>query len=252
MANYFLHVDLIVRAADESKFEGKVAEFMARGGFGHLGPELRSEFVLALKTKNPFNYTGYEGYEAPEGAFEKRDRRIEQTGEKTGYLSALRYVHLWRIPSPDLVPAMSRSADDKLYTALDAFVVREIQNLVVPVPRFGATRPPKGTRFIRATRKFASKDLGSYLFKSGALVSALEAKEWYLLGQYQNVTGPLNTVTEFWQVPSDHTHTAAAITSALGDLGPNLTKSLLGGQAGLEALLQAEVRESFVQPGYFV
>lgn len=252
MANYFLHVDLIVSEKNASVFEEKVDKFLFEGGFGRLDPTLRSEFVLALKSGS-FKYTGYETYEAPSEGVERRDSRIVEPPSKGGKgVSVVRYVHLWRLPSSDLAPAMSKSADDKTYVELDDLVVREIQNLVVPVPRFGTFAQPSGARFLRVSKKLASGDLGAYLFKSGALTTALEEQGWHLLHQLQNVTGPLNTITEFWQVPEKSTHESTELERVLRGLNRNILESLLTGEDGVAKLAHAEVREALSEPQYFI
>jgi hypothetical protein len=251
MAKYLLHVDLIVAESNAAAFEVKVDEFLKTGSFGRLGAELRSEFVLGLKS-SAFTYTGYETYEAPEKSVERRDGRVTPRTSQAGTgVSVIRYVHLWRIPSPDLAPAMSASADDKLYVELDDLVIREIQNLVMPVPRFGLFKPPSGPKFLRVSRKLPSGNLGAYLFKSGALTTALEEQGWHLLHQLQNVTGPLNTVTEFWQIPEDGTHASGEPGRVLQGLNPSLKKNLLEGPEGVGNLPLAEVRESLYEPVYF-
>jgi hypothetical protein len=251
MTSYFLHVDLIVAEKSAEEFEAKVDQFLAEGSFGRLDPTIRSEFVLALKSER-FKYTGYETYEAPNGGVERKDSRIVEPPSKGGQgLSVVRYVHLWRLPSPDLAPAMSKSADDKLYVELDDLVIREIQNLVVPVPRFGAALPPRGAGFLRVSKKLSSGNLGAYLFKSGALTTALEEQGFHLLHQLQNVTGPLNTVTEFWQIPEGRTQESQEIERVLRNMSESIRESLLTGEDGIANLPLAEVREALYEPQYF-
>ena len=245
MAEYFLHVELIVESKASAAFEEKMKTFLNRGegdlkGFKYIDPSIGLDLVLALRTPKHFKYSGYKDYQSAEGEFEARDDR--------GPAEVYRYVHLWRLESDrefDIAQAMARSADDELYTEIDALVQRETQNLVLRVEWLaGQPAMGKGNHFTRIVREFTTKDLGTYLFKVGALFPVLEKKGYNTLGTFQNVTGPLDVVVEFWQSGND-------------DL-KGFTKALAGTPAGFKAnivdptheLAQAEVSESYARATY--
>lgn len=253
MAEYFLHVELIVPQGNADSFEKKVAEFLDRGknaGFERSKPfkffdsDFDIELVMALKTREPFKFSGYESFQSGKGQFEMVDNR-------KGMESAHRYVHLWRLNSLsqlDIARVMTRSADDDIYAAIDAQVIRETQNLVLRVQWLsGQPRMDRGKKkFVRAVRHFKSKDLGTYLFKVGALFPLLAEKGYQTLGHFQNVTSELNTVTEFWETPYDEK--LKTMVQVFNEVNPKF-KALLAD--GFQNLVQAEVRELLVPAPYF-
>jgi len=253
MAEYFLHVELIVPQANVATFEAKVKEFLDRGKtagferskpFKFFDPSFDIELVMALKTPDAFQFSGYESFQSVKGQFEMFDHR-------KGMESVFRYVHLWRLNSLsqlDIARVMTRSADDVLYAEIDSQVVRETQNLVLRV-QFLSGQPTmdagKG-RFVRAVRHFRSSDLGKYLFKVGMLFPLLAKKHYRTLGHFQNVTSELNTVTEFWQVPDDEK--LGTMLQVFNDVAPKFKEQVVSDYLNL---VQAEVRELYVPTPYF-
>lgn len=241
MKEYYLHVDLIVPASNEKEFEETVSEFLRRDGFRRLNPEFDNELVLALKTPKPFVSSGYERFQSADSY--QRDSRHEKKQQ------VFRYVNLWSVPDLndlDLAQMMSRAADDELYTRLNSLVARELQNYVIRV-QWLSGRPAVATnRVIRVTRQFTTENLGIYLFKIGALFPLLEENGWVTLGHYQNVTGPLNTVTEFWQT-KDGVPDPASMNEVFLKLDPRLQAKLT---SDFWTLPVAEVRESLVPAPY--
>jgi hypothetical protein len=257
MAEYYLHVELIVPETQTGTFEAKVKEFLERDApraaaagekaitpFKFFDPSFDLELLLALKTPEAFKFSGYEAYQSAPGQFEKVDRR-------QGLALARRYVHLWRLNSLsqlDIARIMNRSADDVLYTEIDAQVVRETQNLVLRVQWLDglpSMNAGKG-RFARVIRNFLSKDLGTYLFKVGALFSLLAEKNYRTLGHFQNVSGELDTVVEFWQTPDDEK--LQTMVQVLQGVTPTFKAQIVD---DFEKLSQAEVREAFIPAPYF-
>jgi hypothetical protein len=254
MAEYFLQVELIVPAANADTFEKKVGELLDRAkaeGFERAKPfkffdsSFDIELVMALKTAAAFKFSGYESYQSVKGQFEMFDRR------KGMMESVYRYVHLWRLndlSELDIARVMTRSADDVLYAEIDAQVLRETQNLVLRVQWLNGqpTMDVGKGRFVRVVRHFKSKDLGTYLFKVGALFPLLAQNNYRTLGHFQNVTSELDTVTEFWQTPEDEK--LATMLHVFDNVSPGFREQIVN---DFEKLCQAEVRESFVRAPYF-
>lgn len=243
MAEYFLHVELIVEVGNYNKFEQKMHEFLTRGergGFKEIDPTIGIDLVLAVRTPASFVYTGYTRYQSATDKFEARDDR--------GNAQVYRYIHLWRLQSDkefDIAQAMARSADDELYGEIDALVLRETQNLVLRVQWLaGQPAMGDGRHFTRVVREFTTKNLGTYLFKVGALFPILESRGYKTLGTFQNVTGALGVVVEFWQSANDDLKGAAR---ALEDAPAGFKEKLVEPTV---KLAEAEVRESFARAVY--
>jgi hypothetical protein len=221
--DYHLMVDLVVRASDSPEFEKRVREFLLAGGFCRIDPAVdRKTLVLAIRTVEPFTY---KSSQTTGGTLVSRDDRFAAKSEKEKLLH--RYVHIWKTPNLtnlDLARIMRLSGDDKAYMDIDALVLDEIQDFVVRVgfeEGRGLLAPePDGQYVVRAKRRFASADLGPYLFKIGIFFPALKQQNIQSLGLYQNATGPLNTVSEFW-LTNDSNPTADRLAGAalekLGD-----------------------------------
>ncbi len=257
MAEYFLHVELIVPETNVEAFETRLKEFLARDvpraqkegekgitPFKFFDPTFDIELVMALKTADAFKFSGYESYQSVKGQFQMFDRR-------KGLERAYRYVHLWRLNSLselDIARIMTRSADDVLYAEIDAQVLRETQNLVLRVQWLDGQPTMDGIkgRFVRVVRHFRSRDLGTYLFKVGALFPLLAQKNYRTLGHFQNVTSELNTVTEFWQTPDDEK--LETMLQVFNNVSPQFKQQIVD---DFQKLCQAEVRESFTRAPYF-
>jgi hypothetical protein len=257
LSGYYMHVELLVLASDAEKFEDKLAVFMdgRTRPFQRLDVHADYELVLALKTVEsfPFAASGHGRFGSDErrrlasasGAAESscRDSRL---GEPV-----FRYVHLWTVPDRDdldLANVMIRSADDTPYMELDALVASESQEFVRRVQRPSAPVSAIGQKWVRIVRRFQSKNLGAYLFRSGVLLPVMQQAGWHSHGQYQNVTGPLNTVTEFWTSEDPR---ANALQMYQQHAGPNdeLRRRLVEDVS--EKLPVSDLRETFVVPGYF-
>lgn len=215
--DYHLHVDLFVRERDHEKFEAVAKEFLSTGGFHRLDPMGDNrQLILALRTPSSFLLHTPKGTNGEDFTSIDYRSRLDKANPAKRSMDVeeepvFRYVHLWRSPdlsNLDLARIMRLSADDKLYVKLDSLVLREVQDFIVRVATAPAPRPVGGT-FIRVLRQFPSATLGEYLFKIGALLPAAAAGCWFNLGIYQNVTGPLNTVAEFWQTSVGNADTDA-------------------------------------------
>jgi hypothetical protein len=251
----YLHVDLIVPEAQAEEFERKVAEFLNRGAdkgkgaFKYYDDKFDYLLVLALKTPEPFIYDGHERKNAAKHV-EIRDHRIRSAGQRD-HMRMHRYVHLWHVPDVealDFAKVMRHSADDPLYTDIDKRVTREIQNFVTRVRWLRQSADgANGKSYVRVTRQFTSADLGTYLFKVGALFPSLEINGWHPLGHFQNITGPLNTVTEFWQTENGDER-LASMDSAFTKLSPVLRERLV---SAFNDLPRSEVREALTAAPYW-
>jgi hypothetical protein len=232
LMNQYLQVELIVHRDDMSDFESSVTDFLNDGGFDSIDPESNKHLVLALRTKEAIAYRGYDRRQSD--IVDSRDDfallRNDQTiapGEKQFY----RYVHVWRlgeVTDLDITRLMRLSADDDAYRHIDSLVVRETQDIVFGVPwlsRAPAFPLAKPIDVIRVTRQLATRELGAYLFSSGRFLPERAADGFNSLGYFQNVTGLLNTVTEYWQTEREDlgpiSKTPAELTeAAVGDTPP--------------------------------
>lgn len=219
MADYYLQDDLLVEERNHGEFEDLVGNFLTGGGFSKYGWRL----ILALRTAHPLEH------ESLETRYRERYRGKPVTvrdSRSTNAASArvYRYVHLWDVPDPpDIANVMQQSADDSRYTRINRLVRREIQNQMLRVDWLSTPTLSNAARrdFLFVTKHFRSRDLGPYLFNMGALIPALEHRGgWHSLGHFQNVTGPLNTLSEYWQVPPEGTEPGAmeAVLDALPEV----------------------------------
>jgi hypothetical protein len=249
-------VDLIVPEAQAKEFEQKVGEFLnrgadqGRGAFKYYDEKFDYLLVLALKTPEPFIYEGNERKLATKHV-EIRDRRLRYA-EQDVPVPMHRYVHLWHVPDVedlDFANVMRRSADDPLYVEIDKRVTREIQNFVARVQWLRQVpEDANGKRYVRVTRQFTAADLGTYLFKVGALFPALRNSGWHPIGHYQNITGPLNTVTEFWQT-RDGDHHLDSMGGSFTKLNAALKERLVD---AFRELPRSEVREALRAAPYWI
>jgi hypothetical protein len=191
---YHLMVDLLVTEERHKDFEDKVKDFMLAGGFCRIDPAVdRKTLVLALRTDQQFSY-----------------------------------IHMWKTPNLtnlDLARIMRLSGDDQAYMEIDGLVVDEIQDFVVRVGFNEGSQllppEPDGPFMVRAKRRFLSEDLGNYLFHVGMLFPALKNRGIQSFGLYQNATGPLNTVSEFWIANDADPDAEHLIKLAVEELGPD-------------------------------
>jgi hypothetical protein len=198
MADYFLHVDILVEEKNARTFEGMVERLVRKQVESRSGAfyAARWQLELALKAVRPFEF---EPSERSGSEVRVLDRRLEDK-------LCRRYVNLWNVPDPpDVAEVMQQLADDSIYSGINAIVVREIQNLVLAIQYVPDIKQSKGlpldSKFVQVRRQFATPALGPYLFNGGALIPTIESKGWKSFGQYQNVTGHLNTVLELWRLP---------------------------------------------------
>ncbi len=247
MPEYYLHVELIVRAENRDVFETAMGEFLEAGAFSRFDDDdvkFGMKMVLALRTEESFEYSAYSKFQSVKGQFETKDSR--------GPFQAYRYVHLWRLNNAtdlDIAKIMTRSADDDLYNEVDRLVAIESQNVVSRV-QFLAGQPamPVGKKFLRVQRQFKSGGLGAYLFKVGALFPTLSEGGFQTLGHFQNVTGAINTVVEFWDTNPDHSEKLDDMLKALANVPKGFTDRIV---SGFRDLPQAETRESLIRTSYF-
>jgi len=239
LKGHFMQVELLVEAQNAAAFEQQLAAFLGGSArpFARLDPSSGHELVLALKGLEAFVFAGEPplgGALGASGAAEPLDaggsaahlaRAVQCVDPRVGR-RMVRYVHLWRLASRrdlELANIMMRSADDTPYMRVNALVGSERQDFVRIVQRQGW--PGVDTSLgqcLRIVRRFASEKLGTYIFRSGVLVPILQERGWRLLGQFQNVTGPLNTVTELWQMRSGLDPQRMYDGALLGDLHQKL------------------------------
>ncbi len=254
-SGHFLQVDVIVPKANAHRFESAMKAFLKRGKaetgesfqpFRVYGDRFRLELKLALKSAKAFDFDGH-------STSHPSYRRKVPAGR-----TVFRYVHLWTVPTlaaSDLARMMANSADDDAYLAIDSQVARESQNFVYkvqwvsPVAKVRPRRPKPGSRpqFVRITRQMQSVDIGTYLFKLGTTYPALHHRGCNALGTFQNITGPLDNVIEFWQT-TGRGNGLQAIESALKHL-PNGVKTRMVVRPNA-AFPDSEVAEAFTMATY--
>jgi hypothetical protein len=248
MSDYYLHVDIVVPEAAAADYESKLKHFLSGPDgfrpFLRFSAKANYELKFALKSST-FPYSGYGRFRpaddvaSPNAPNSFRDDRIKPGG------NAIRYVHLWDVPDIgdlDLATFMQKVADDPEYMAINSLIVREIQTFVRRVRIQSQPEPPSAPNLVRLVRRFPSQNIGPYIFKSGMLTPLLTKAGWQFLGQYQNVTGVLNVITEFWA-----TTTATDQKTMLATF-EELPKNLVGFSKLVTESLQlseGEVRESF-------
>lgn len=228
MFEKFLHVDLIVPRARAAEFEDASRKF-AKDGFDRLIPGVGYKLVLALKSQESFPYRAYGRFTKFHGAPLKSEARTEAYRNQLFHSSssAYRYVNVWGIPKgrdADLTSLMEKASDDPAYLRVEAVVVREVQEFVRLVKRpEGLPTLNGGKLFERRVSRFKTHELIPYLFRSSMLFPVHETRGLHHLGQFQSVTGVLNSVTEFWQVSPK----SRARSSLAASLGPGLSRELI-------------------------
>jgi hypothetical protein len=257
MTEYFLQVDLIVHKDDHKDFEAKVQTFMDKGGFGQIDLLFKKELVFALRTRAAIAYGGYNHYQSyvppddvREGPAPRRFRRDDRLSGRSASLvkqstpaedlqDHFRYVNVWRIDDLkelDLARLMTLCSDDQPYRKINELVVREVQNFVLRVPWLTSLpelAASKRMNVVRVTRQLTTRELGTYLFSLGALLPTFDSLGFRTLGYFQNVTGPLNTVTEFWETEGEGLETILRLSPA--ELSQLATK----GGRGLDEVVKA-------------
>ena len=221
MTDYYLHDELIVPECESQHFERAASDFIGHGAFRRFSPKFAYDLVLGMRTAEPFRYdaTGTavaaarvartsSASAAPTANVTERNdavstQRVEEQSVSGETLSVHRYVNLWRIPDReclDLAAVMKLSADDDRYIALNAHVIDETQSILSRICwREPGESARDGGKFVRIVRRFASADLGRFVFAAGALLRLFEERGWHHCGHYGSVTGRLNTITAFWQ-----------------------------------------------------
>lgn len=273
MTDYYLHDELIVREHESKHFERAASEFLAHGAFRRFSPKFAYDLVLGMRTAEPFRYdaTGT----AAAGAHGARSRSVgaavrasaaetndavstqrvdaQDAGDETMWVH--RYVNLWRIPDRDcldLAAVMKLSADDDRYIALNAHVIDETQALLSRICwREPGELAREGDRFVRIVRRFASADLGRFVFAAGALLRLFEERGWHHCGHYGSVTGRLNTITAFWQPASgadERVVSPESMNEIVDDLPIRIGRVLGAPYTGLACY---EQREVLVRASYF-
>ncbi|HEY5959324.1 MAG TPA: hypothetical protein VIV60_22355 [Polyangiaceae bacterium] len=261
MADIFVHVDMIVSSNNCSVFEQRVTDFIKKGNLLAVRPGW--ELTLALKGTKPFMYT-------PQGTFDEYSREFDRTpfvAAENGYCHrhlqagdstfgpAFRYVHVWRVPSEayfNLPEMMQGCVDNTDYMRIDELVICEIQDIIRRVKWLDALpKASSAKRFVRIVRQFSYRNLGGYLFDLCGLFPALEAVRWHQLGQFQNVTGSLNSAVEFWQIDDDTPDRPLAKTTlrqAAQEGGGAAVAALV---KSIEELSLSEGREMYERASYF-
>ncbi len=209
MTNYRLLVDMYVPEHDAPKFEERMGDFLKRGGFRFFSPDFDDELVFALKSlalSSPPDLKKTDHIapgKPPADRFLAATQELYRDPRPGSHAPMQHYVHFWTIPSLDdldLATRMQFCSEDQEYMHLDELVVQETQNFVRRVCWLEQpSKPQDDMYFVRATRRLPYSLLGAYLFQLPALAPSLKLRGWDQLGQFQAVTGTLNTVTEFWQ-----------------------------------------------------
>jgi hypothetical protein len=201
IAEYMLHADQVVAAGKADQYEGLVGEFLGDRGFQRLAEEFNFELVLGLRTQEPFDFGGNDLAPPAKGWRFRTENRLREDKR------AHRYFNVFRLPDLqdlDLARLMLCCADDPLYNQINGLVSQEFQFVRTRVKFAQATpAPAAGKQYYRVERRFALKNLGAYLFGIGACFPALEEVGWKNLGIHQTVTGELNTLVEFWELPAE-------------------------------------------------
>lgn len=246
MIEYALHDDILVAEENVDQFEKKVAQFFEQRSFRRLDPQYNAKLVGAWRSREPFEYQGYRRFPSLAHPHEKRIDKGKRV---------YRYVNIHRIAAIknfDLASIMTRSADDQLYTEINELVVREMQNFVTRVKIQRETQqvaPQK--HYCRAIRHFSPKNLGTYIFGLGAYLPTLAEQGRKSLGIYLNITGPLNTVIEFWEVPEDLRDANELFTAGSGnskDLYQKLLESCPEKASFCEFFSKASYLQSAIHP----
>jgi hypothetical protein len=193
--------------------------------------------VLALKGIEPFLYR-FEGRPIsngdPTGMLPSLTRGF-RSNVATNLRPAVRYVHLWSIPTDTdgkdesglISQIMLAAGEDDDYAKVDREVARESQDIVRLV-KTGDGLPTRnsGRKFVRRIRVFKSPDVDPYLFSSGTLLPTLEETGWHSLGQFQTTTGRLNSVIEFWQTDDQVARIASRSHALSGRLVRRLSRDI--------------------------
>jgi hypothetical protein len=221
--DYRLHVDMLVPAENSEEFEKTMVIFLNGGAFRAFDDTFDNELVFALRTKEPFWHAPERFHSTssrpagPASRFLSTDPTYHDDRSFRDRNSPLvhHYVHLWTVPDLEdlhLAKRMLYCSENLLYMKLDGFVLEEAQDLVRRVRwQQQPEKPDLSLTCVRAVRQLPYQSLGGYLFKLQALMPLLKRRNWHQLGQFQNITGTLNTVTEFWQTDGK---------SSLSDLFP--------------------------------
>jgi len=248
LTEYYLHVDITVPETQCEDFEKKSATFLRpRYPFKKFSEKANYELVLALASE-PFAHSpGLTKITQNDGEFRNSENSQRDVfWDKNASLTVRKYVHLWTVPDIedlDLARRMRQVADDPLYMSINALVFRETQAFVRRVKLTPPLELRKGEKFIRVTRRFLSKDIATYLFNAGVIEPTLRKAGWYMQGQYQNVTGTLNLVTEFWIIPPSAGSTLTEMLEPFKDLQYKQPKAYAQLISGTFDLVQAETRE---------
>lgn len=200
IAEYILQAEIVVAAKNASSFEGLVGEFFDKNGFTRLHPDYDAKLLFGLRTPEPFVFVGNDASQRPNARMRVENR---MRSDKLAH----RYIHVFHLPDLqdlDLAQIMVCCADDPLYNEINSLVVQEVQNFRTRV-KFPVAVPssPAGKQYYHCERQFQVRNLGAYLFGLGACFPALEKEGWKNLGVHQAITGELNTVAEFWELPSE-------------------------------------------------
>ena len=248
LTEYYLHVDITVPEAKRKEFEDLSAIFLKpQFPFEKFSPKANYALEVALCSE-PFAHSpGLTKVAGNDGEFRNTENAQRDVfWDKKEPLVVRKYVHLWSVPDIedlDLARRMRAVADDPLYMSINSLVFREVQTFVRRVRLSAPLDTETGEKFIRVTRRFLSKDIATYLFNAGVLEPTLNKAGWRLQGQYQNVTGALNLVTEFWIIPNG---AGSSLSEMLQPFQPFRESNPVQYEqfvSGTFALVQAESRE---------
>jgi hypothetical protein len=217
MAGEFLHVNVVVKKKQANDFAKAVQAFFDDGGFEEDGWKLAGAF----RTDGPDHLPTGATEMAASGTVQVHHEKRHEDVVPGPYVT---FVNLWALPEGGTVleNVMMGLADTRSYIDLDNEVARETQNTVYritnPDRKLPSPRGEPGDVFVRIARRVAHEHLADYAGCLGAVIPAIEWHGWTFLGDYQNVTGTLNTFFEFWKLPrgKDPKQAIAATFDRLG------------------------------------
>src|SRR5512138_1164211 len=79
--------------------------------------------------------------------------------------------------------------------------------------------------YLKATIQVVPGKLGQFRETLAQVVPIMEANGWKLLGSWHHSTGPVNTITDLWEIAEPNQY-ATARAKLKGDVNPEIRRSL--------------------------